>query len=360
MSRLDRFLYSSAWAMKFSDHRSRRLCRVTSDHFPIILENSSLNWGPTPFRFDNYLLKEKLFIKNISSWWSLTHQNGQPGYSFIRRLKKLALKVKEWKRGNVDAIKSRKKILSEEIDSINSLEESLHQKRISLKVDLHEAVLQELRFQRQRCKKIWLKEGDENTSLFHKIGSARRRKNFIAELISSNDISLVTDDHLEQEIVDHFNNIYNNIPAPGWMVSNLDWHHISSELAAFLTRPFTEDEVWKNLRSLGHNKSPCPDGFTVEFFKKSWNTLKPSIMSVFHDFFVNGVINRNVNETCIALIPKKAKSLRISEYRPISLTTVLYHLMAKSLAERLKCTLPFSIAENHLPLLRIARSLMPF
>lgn len=213
-------------------------------------------------------------------------------------------------------------------------------------MDLHEAVLQELRFQRQRCKKIWLKEGDENTSLFHKIGSARRRKNFIAELISSNDISLVTDDHLEQEIVDHFNNIYNNIPAPGWMVSNLDWHHISSELAAFLTRPFTEDEVWKNLRSLGHNKSPCPDGFTVEFFKKSWNTLKPSIMSVFHDFFVNGVINRNVNETCIALIPKKAKSLRISEYRPISLTTVLYHLMAKSLAERLKCTLPFSIAEN--------------
>lgn len=71
-------------------------------------------------------------------------------------------------------------------------------------------------------------------------------------------------------------------------------------------------------------------------------------MAVFHDFFQKGVINRNVNVTYIALILKKSKSLQISDFRPISLTTVLYRLIAKTMAERLKCMLASTIAENQL------------
>lgn len=48
LSRLNRFLYSPEWERSFSCHYTKTLSRITSDHFPIILECSSLKWGPSP------------------------------------------------------------------------------------------------------------------------------------------------------------------------------------------------------------------------------------------------------------------------------------------------------------------------
>lgn len=58
------------------------------------------------------------------------------------------------------------------------------------------------------------------------------------------------------------------------------------------------------MNDLGNNKSPGPDGFTIEFFKKSWNTLKGDITGVLNGFFQNVTINTSLNETDICLIPK--------------------------------------------------------
>lgn len=65
-------------------------------------------------------------------------------------------------------------------------------------------------------------------------------------------------------------------------------------------------------------------------------------------FFQNSIVNKNVNETYIALIAKKEKCIKATDYKPISLTTSLYKIIAKTLAERLKQTLPSSISENQL------------
>lgn len=52
-----------------------------------------------------------------------------------------------------------------------------------------------------------------------------------------------------------------------------------------------------------------------------------------------------VNETYIALIAKKEKCEKASSSRPISLTTAVYKLIAKVIAERLKTTLLDTISE---------------
>lgn len=53
----------------------------------------------------------------------------------------------------------------------------------------------------------------------------------------------------------------------------------------------------KSLLSKGDdgNKSPRPDGYTMEFFKKHWNILRLDIMRVFQDFFEKA-INTNLNK----------------------------------------------------------------
>ncbi|KAA0056839.1 LINE-1 retrotransposable element ORF2 protein [Cucumis melo var. makuwa] len=104
--------------------------------------------------------------------------------------------------------------------------------------------------------------------------------------------------------------------------------------------------------SFSNEKAPGPDGYTMLFYKKHWPDLKDDLLNVFKDFHKTGIVNNNVNNTFIALISKKEKCSKPSDYRPISLTTSLYKLMAKALANRLKSALPDTIAENQMAFIK--------
>ena len=69
-------------------------------------------------------------------------------------------------------------------------------------------------------------------------------------------------------------------------------------------------------------------------------------MKVFEEFHESGIINGVTNETYICLIPKKLNSCRIKDFRPISLVTSLYKIIAKVLSIRLKAVLSDTISEN--------------
>lgn len=90
----------------------------------------------------------------------------------------------------------------------------------------------------------------------------------------------------------------------------------------------------------GLNKSPGPDGFTVEFFKRYWDLLKVELLEAFNDFANNPKIPKGVNAAFITLIPKVQNPSQVNEFRPISLISSIYKILSKGLANRLKKVLP--------------------
>ena len=54
------------------------------------------------------------------------------------------------------------------------------------------------------------------------------------------------------------------------------------------------------------------------------------------DFLNNGNMLPDINHTNIVLIPKVKNPKRMSEFRPISLCNVIYKIISKVLANRLK------------------------
>lgn len=64
------------------------------------------------------------------------------------------------------------------------------------------------------------------------------------------------------------------------------------------------------------------------------------------DFFRTGQLEPGMNKTSICLIPKKLKAVRLQEFRPISLCNVVYKIIGKLLAKRLKKILPGIISET--------------
>ena len=64
------------------------------------------------------------------------------------------------------------------------------------------------------------------------------------------------------------------------------------------------------------------------------------------EFYNLGIINGITNETYICLIPKKLNSCRVKDFRPISLVTSLYKIIAKVLSKRLQVILGETISKS--------------
>jgi hypothetical protein len=64
------------------------------------------------------------------------------------------------------------------------------------------------------------------------------------------------------------------------------------------------------------------------------------------DFLNKGIFDSSINSTYIALIPKLQNPVYVGDFRPISLCNVLYKIVAKVLANRLKLVLSAIISPN--------------
>ena len=108
------------------------------------------------------------------------------------------------------------------------------------------------------------------------------------------------------------------------------------EMNAELLNPFIEAEVWLALKQMDVNTTLGPDGLPPLFYKQFWGKIGQDVTEAVLSALNTGNIPTNLNHTFITLIPKIQSPRRVTEFRPISLSYVLYKLIAKVLANRLK------------------------
>ena len=92
-------------------------------------------------------------------------------------------------------------------------------------------------------------------------------------------------------------------------------------------------------------KSPGPDGMSPIFFQKYWDVVGPQVIQSVMYILRTRMMPNGLNDTYICLIPKVKSPQKISEYCPISLCNVIYKIVSKVLANRLKRVLPDVVSE---------------
>jgi hypothetical protein len=100
------------------------------------------------------------------------------------------------------------------------------------------------------------------------------------------------------------------------------------------------NELHDLIRHMRSNAAPGPDGLNAAFYKSAWSWIQQDIQKLVTDFYTYAHMPTEINQTFITLIPKKNQPTTPQDYRPISLCNVIYKIISKSLANRLK---------NHLP-----------
>ena len=99
---------------------------------------------------------------------------------------------------------------------------------------------------------------------------------------------------------------------------------------------FTTEEVKVALFQMGPTKAPRPNGMNALFYQKFWHIVGDDVVSTVLDFLKNGNMLPEINHTNIVLIPKVKNPQKMFEFRPISLCNVIYKIISKVLANKLK------------------------
>ena len=274
--------------------------------------------------------------------------NCNPEMPIQNRLKCCQDYLQDWNRkvfGNVNRVLKKKQKRLQQLEEMNLLHESVDEIQ-GLKNEVNKMMLTEEMMWNQRSRALWIKCGDRNTKFFHATTNNRQRKNRIEGLNDLEGRWREGKKDVEDIILKYFNEIYSTtFPIDSEAGLGAVGRRVSEAMNAELLKEFKEEEVWRALMQMHPTKSPSLDGMSPIFFQKYWDVVGPQVtQSVIHILRI-GIMPNGMNDTYICLIPKVKSPQKITEYRPISLCNVIYKIIAKVLANRLKGVLPEVISD---------------
>eukprot|EP00253_Pinus_taeda_P030821 PITA_30821 len=312
-SKLDRFIISEDLMLIDKEVTTRFLPFGGLDHWPVQLEIKGIGTPRNkPFRFENIWLSHPDFITNIEKWWAEDLQmQGTRMYLLHKRLKHIKLQLKEWNKKNFGNIFVEKKDVENKMQVLNqALIMEGFDKAIGDQVDKHHQdwenlCKQEEIFWRQKSRVQWLKEGERNTKFFHRAAIANRTHNRISSIKNEEGELHISHEAIEVVLVQHFQGITQK--------NNSDREHFIREITSNIPKLVSRED--------------------------NFNLNRPVMEEeVEHNHF------EVLNTSFISLIPKQDNAQTPDKFRPISLCNVVYKIISKVVANRLKPLLPVLVS----------------
>jgi len=201
---------------------------------------------------------------------------------------------------------------------------------------MSQLLAQEEAFWRQRSKVYWLRDGDTNSRFFHATSNSKRRRNDISKIQNQDGDVVSTQQEICQVARGYFSELFTQQSLNSAPTLNFIEAAITNEDNEKLLAPFQVSEFKKALYSMHSDKAPGPNGLNPAFYKRFWHLCGVELFQTGVAWLENGVFPPQIMETNIVLIPKKDKPESMSDLRPISLCNVIYKIISKVLANRLK------------------------
>ncbi|KAL8471397.1 hypothetical protein ACS0TY_028883 [Phlomoides rotata] len=116
-------LVNEDWLRKWPDLTLRSLNITFSDHCPLVLRQSIVNWGPKPFKFFNGWIKHPEFGDFCMNKWSGYSVQGWKSFTLNEKLKLLKKDLKQWSKDKFGTLSSKIEANKESIERLDRFDE---------------------------------------------------------------------------------------------------------------------------------------------------------------------------------------------------------------------------------------------
>jgi hypothetical protein len=266
---LDRVLCTADWEELQRECHLRCLASVVSDHSPLLLDCSPMPAAHRRFHFEDFWLHLGGFQEVVTEAWNSVW-DVDPFQRLRLRLQATARKLTSWSARSVGNVRDKMAISRELMLRFDKAEEDRtltaheNQFRKQLKVAYLGLASLDRTIARQRARLAYLKEGDANTSFYHRQCTFRRQKNRIFS-ITTDDQVLTSHEDMAGAVFAHFDALLGTAVRREHTLdlSNL----IEPQDLSHIDEPFSAEEIWSAIKRLPARKAPGPDGFTAEFLR---------------------------------------------------------------------------------------------
>jgi len=231
------------------------------------------------------------------------------------------------------------KLLQKKMEVLNS-EEVTEESKVEFLEEsktLDDLLMKQEIYWAQRSRISWLKHGDKNTKFFHAKASQRRRRNHIQGIKDRDGNWVEEKEDIAEVATNYFNSLFN--AGTCFQMNeclNTVMSKVTPDMQQMLSSEFTVTEIKTAVFQMGPTKAPGPNGMNALFYQKFWHVMGDSVIAIVMDYLNMGFMALEINHTNIVLIPKVKLPKKMSSFRSISLCNVIYKIISKVLASRLK------------------------
>jgi hypothetical protein len=197
---------------------------------------------------------------------------------------------------------------------------------------------------------IWLSEGDNNTKFFNKYAAFRKNFNTIWELEGADGSKVSSFKDIASAGKNHFHYLFKESAASNIdeivKVISLFPRFFDEEVNAGMEAVVSKEELKVLLSSFKKRKSPNLNNWTIEVYLGFYDLLEEDLLRVIEESKLPKKNLGAMNATFIALIPKKINLSTFENFRPISLCNLVYKIVSKIIANRLKQALSNMVTEE--------------
>jgi hypothetical protein len=181
---------------------------------------------------------------------------------------------------------------------------------------------------------------DEERSLFHVL--KRRKRCRAREIQKSQDhqgnIYTQTQDIVDL-LINHLTQKYKQIDVDPNSLTIMEVaipQTCPSKYVKELEAPITYEEITTALKTGAHHNAPGIDGISLEFYTQNWDIIKADLKDLLNQMFSQNKVSSQQKHAIIINLPKANGDPTPEGYRPISLLTTEYKILARIMAQRLR------------------------
>ena len=322
---------------------------VFSDHDFVFLSlalSNSPRVGPGVWKINNSLLDDETYceqirtlidqfllfkhtFKSVCAFWESLKEDIKASTISFSRLRRIDLSRQRVLLTN-RLISAKSRLTSGDLSARSEI--------VDLEVSLRTLISSESESAKIRSRVKWLEEGEAPTRFFFKSATQKFEKSFVQSIFTSDgtEVSSLTDVIRAHE--DFSSTLFAEEPVD---------LTVQEHLLSFVTRRLSDadreicegvlllEEATIALKLSNRNKTPGPDGLSVEFYLAFWSRLGPLLVEVFNECLRVSDLCDSMKSSVTRLVHKKDDKRCLKNWRPISLLNVDYKICSKAFSLRL-------------------------